>query len=36
MLRDTVQQFARDEIEPLAAEIDSNNEFPRKLWPKLG
>jgi isovaleryl-CoA dehydrogenase len=36
MLRDTVQQFARDEIAPLAAEIDSNNEFPRKLWPKLG
>jgi isovaleryl-CoA dehydrogenase len=36
MLRDTVQQFARDEIAPLAAEIDSNNEFPRQLWPKLG
>ena len=36
LLRDTVQQFARDEIAPLAAEIDANNEFPRGLWPKLG
>jgi len=36
MLRDTVQQFARDEIAPLAAGIDANNEFPRELWPKLG
>ena len=36
MLRDTVQQFARDEIAPLAADIDANNEFPRQLWPKLG
>jgi isovaleryl-CoA dehydrogenase len=36
MLRDTVAQFARDEIAPLAAAIDANNEFPRDLWPKLG
>ena len=36
MLRDTVQQFARDEIAPLAAGIDADNEFPRELWPKLG
>src|SRR5450755_3720045 len=36
MLRDTVQQFADDEIAPRAAEIDSNNLFPADLWQKLG
>ena len=36
MLRETVQQFAADEIAPRAAEIDKSNEFPRDLWPKIG
>jgi len=36
MLRGTAQSFTADEIAPLAAEIDSSNEFPRQLWPKLG
>ena len=36
MLRDTVQDFARKEIAPRAAEIDRTNEFPPDLWPKLG
>jgi len=36
LLRDTVRGFARDHIAPLAAEIDENNEFPRKLWQELG
>lgn len=27
-LRETVRRFAADEIAPLAAEIDSSNEFP--------
>jgi len=36
MLRDSVRQFARAEIAPLAAEVDANNEFPRALWPRLG
>lgn len=36
MLRDTVAQFARDEIAPIAASIDSSNEFPQHLWQKLG
>jgi len=36
MLRDTVLNFASDEIAPRAAEIDRSNEFPRDLWPRLG
>ena len=36
LLRDTVAGFAADEIAPRAAEIDSSNEFPRDLWPRLG
>jgi isovaleryl-CoA dehydrogenase len=36
MLRDTVIQFCANEIAPRASEIDSSNEFPMDLWPKLG
>ena len=36
LLRQTVQDFARDRIAPRAAEIDSKNQFPRDLWPELG
>src|SRR5664279_4194182 len=36
MLRDTVQQFADDEIAPRAADIDAKNLFPADLWRKLG
>jgi len=36
MLRDTVQQFAADEIAPRAAGIDASNQFPMDLWRKLG
>ncbi len=35
-LRDTVEQFARKEIAPRAADIDRNNEFPMDLWRKFG
>ena len=36
MLRATVQDFARKEIAPRAADIDRTNEFPADLWKKLG
>jgi isovaleryl-CoA dehydrogenase len=36
MLRDSVYQFARTEIAPIAAQIDENNTFPNHLWQKLG
>ena len=36
MLRESVQDFARKEIAPRAAQIDRTNEFPPDLWPKLG
>ncbi|MDP6707061.1 MAG: isovaleryl-CoA dehydrogenase [Alphaproteobacteria bacterium] len=36
MLRDTVVNFAADEIAPRAEEIDRTNQFPRDLWPRIG
>ena len=36
LLRRSVQQFASKEVEPRAAQIDRDNDFPRDLWPKLG
>jgi len=36
MLRASVQDFARKEIAPRAAEIDATNQFPAELWRKLG
>src|SRR5260221_856128 len=35
-VRDSVRDFAADEIAPLAAEIDRTDKFPRQLWPKMG
>ncbi len=36
LLRDSVMQFAVDEIAPRAAEIDRDNDFPTDLWRKMG
>jgi isovaleryl-CoA dehydrogenase len=36
MLRDSVSGFAAAEIAPIAAAIDRSDEFPRRLWPRLG
>ena len=36
MLRDVVQDFAKKEILPIAAEVDEKNEFPNELWKKFG
>ena len=35
-IRETVHDFAGNEIAPRAAEIDRSNQFPRDLWPKIG
>jgi len=36
MLRESVYNFSRDKIAPIAAEVDEKNEFPNDLWPELG
>lgn len=36
LLRESVAGFARDRIAPRAADIDSQNLFPRDMWPELG
>ena len=36
MLRDSVARFADDQIAPLAARIDREDDFPRALWPLMG
>ena len=36
LLRDSIADFAANEIAPRAADIDQNNLFPVDLWPKMG
>ena len=36
LLRDSVAAFASDQIASRANDIDSENKFPRDLWPQLG
>jgi len=35
-LREMVRRFAAGELAPIAAEIDSSNEFPAPVWKKMG
>eukprot|EP00923_Selenidium_pygospionis_P054244 GHVN01094490.1.p1 GENE.GHVN01094490.1~~GHVN01094490.1.p1 ORF type:complete len:449 (+),score=72.19 GHVN01094490.1:213-1559(+) len=35
-LRDSVAKFVKNEITPIAKEIDATDQFPRCLWPKMG
>jgi len=35
-IRDATARFAADRIQPIAAEIDATNVFPRHLWPEMG
>src|SRR5215210_7464673 len=35
-IRETVHDFASNEIAPRADEIDKSNQFPRDLWPQMG
>jgi isovaleryl-CoA dehydrogenase len=36
MLRESVRRFASERVAPLAAEIDSSNQFPMHLWKEMG
>ena len=36
MIRESVHSFAQDHIAPIAAAVDSDNKFPRHLWPMIG
>ena len=36
LLRDTVREFAREEVEPVAAELDRTKSFPYEIVAKLG
>jgi isovaleryl-CoA dehydrogenase len=36
LLREQVRRFAAERVAPRAAEIDTQNSFPRDLWPELG
>ena len=36
MFRDTIREFAKNEIEPIVDEAEKNEKFPNDLFPKLG
>jgi butyryl-CoA dehydrogenase len=36
MMRDMFRNFAKNEVEPLAAELDEKHEFPYAAWNKMG
>ncbi len=36
MIRDSVHKYAKEQIAPIAADVDSSNIFPRQIWPDMG
>ncbi len=36
VLKDSIQEFCKREIAPLAEDIDKKNDFPSNLWKKMG
>ena len=36
VLKDSIQEFCKKEISPLAEDIDKKNDFPSHLWKKMG
>ena len=36
VLKDSIQEFCKSEIAPLAEDIDKKNDFPSHLWKKMG
>ncbi|PHR29383.1 MAG: acyl-CoA dehydrogenase [Desulfotalea sp.] len=36
LLRESLRDFVRTEIAPLASQIDQDDEFPKELWQKMG
>ena len=36
VLKDSIQEFCKKEIAPLAEDIDKKNDFPSHLWKKMG
>ena len=36
VLKDSIQEFCKNEIAPLAEDIDKKNDFPSHLWKKMG
>ena len=35
-LREMVHRWAQERVKPMAAKIDSDNDFPPELWPEMG
>ena len=35
-LRDMVHRWAQERVKPMAAEIDTKNDFPAELWTEMG
>ena len=36
VLKNSIQEFCKREIAPLAEDIDKKNDFPSHLWKKMG